>query len=152
MPGQPVLSRRGWAGVILLAAVAAVLLRWGPDRLTAWRADRTAERFVSAFHRADSAALAGLTPSGNPAGILCARRTWPEAYWSRRGAVPPVELVGTGLDRHYRVVGDTLPERVGPAVFDFFIVADKPGLVDRYFSDLRGVPWAERFRGCLQGG
>ncbi|HEU5041215.1 MAG TPA: hypothetical protein VFT84_10360 [Gemmatimonadales bacterium] len=137
---------------VFLAAAAAAALQWGPARLARWRADRTADRFVDALHRADSAALSRLTPGGKTRGILCARRLWPAAYWSRGGGAPPVERMPSGMDYRYRVVGDTLVERKAPAELEFFIVADRPGEVDRYFADLRGTSWSEPFRVCLHGG
>ena len=152
MSGKPTLSRGSWLAVILLAGVAGAAFQWGPARLAHWRADRTARQFVSALHASDSAALAGLTPGGKTKGVLCARRLWPAAYWSRGGAVPAVEPVSSGLDFRYRVVGDTLPGRHAPAEWEFYIVAERPGRVDRYFADLRGTSWSEPFRVCLHGG
>lgn len=152
MSRRAALSRAGWLAVIAGAAALAAALQWGPARVTRWRADRSADRFVAALHAADSGAIARFTPSGKTRGILCARRVWPSAYWSRAGAVPPVVSVPGGMDFRYRVVGDTLPERQVPAQWEFYIVAERPEQVDRYFADLRGTSWSEPFRDCLHGG
>ena len=152
MSRQPTLSRGAWVVVILLAGLVAAGLQWGPARVSRWRADRTATRFVTALHAGDSAAIGELTPRGKTKGILCARRIWPAAYWSRAGGEPSIERLPGGIDFRYRVVGDTLAERAAPAVFEFYIVPEQPGQVDRYFANLKGTSWSEPFRGCIAAG
>jgi hypothetical protein len=149
---QPSLSRGAWVAVIAAAGLVGAGLQWGPAMVSHWRADRTAARFVTALHDADSASLAALTPNGRVRSILCARRTWPAAYWSRGGGRPSVEPLAEGMDLGYRVIGDTLRERGVPATFLIFIVPERPEAVDRYFANLRGLPWMEPFRACLKGG
>lgn len=152
MSRHPSLTPRTWAVVVLLAALLAAGLQWGPERIRRWRADRTATRFVAALHDGDTAALSGLTPGGRTRNVLCARRTWPAAYWSRAGRAPAIEHLPPGMDIGYRVVGDTLPDLGKPAEFLIFIVAERPGQVDRYFANLRGRAWDEPFRTCVRGG
>jgi len=150
--GKPSLSRGAWAAGVLIAAAALAFLQWGPERIARWRADRTAAGFVSALHRADSAALAGFTPTGRTTGILCARRHWPAAYWARGAGEPALERLSDGLgDFRYRVAGDSLPDHAGPATFEFYILPGRPTKVDRYFADARVAAWSDRFRTCVRG-
>ena len=152
MPRDPSLRPGRWAAVVLLACLVAAGLQWGPERLHRWRADRTAAQFVAALHDADSSTLSTLAPGGRTRNILCARRTWPRAYWSRAGRAPTIEPLPPGMDIGYRVVGDTLPGNGQPAEFLIFVVAERPGQVDRYFANLRGMAWNEPFRACVNGG
>ena len=151
MSRRATLGPRAWIAILAVAGAVAAGLQWGPGRWNRWRADRTAGRFVAALHDADSSALAGLTPQGQTRAVLCARRTWPAAYWTRAGGEPSLEQLPPGMDLGYRVLGDTLEGR-GPASFLFFIRADRPNQVDRYFANLRGLPWGDAFRTCLHGG
>lgn len=115
-----------------------------------WEADRTAGRLVQVLHTRDSAAFASLSGRGSPLTFRCIQQLWPEEFWSSNGELPKLTRIAAPPgELRYRMLGDSLRNVGAMAIFDFFIVKDRPKKIDRFFLDSRLGVWTPAVYECL---
>jgi hypothetical protein len=142
---------RGLSLILLVVSIGAAA-RYGPELVTHWRADRAAHQFGSAVFKADSLEVASLTRSGSARTVLCARRLWPEEFWmtGNRTRLPIRRTEPYGGAYGYQMVGRSLPDHRGRAVFEFYISPDRPTKVQAFFVDSRTGVWDDTVRACMR--